>query len=81
MVEQGLSYLGVPGATAVDTFQELFSVLFFAHHPETTLAWMQAVNKTEDLGYLRDGTGTWYRRLYVNCPVTVSVLVDAESIV
>ena len=34
---------------------------------------MQAVNKTEDLGYLRDGTGTWYRRLYVNCPVTVSV--------
>ena len=73
VVEQGLSYLGVPGATAVDTFQELFSVLFFAHHPETTLAWMQAVNKTEDLGYLRDGTGTWYRRLYVNCPVTVSV--------
>lgn len=68
-IEWALSELDLPGTTGIEVLGDLFDTIFFAHHPEAMLAWMQIVERSGKL-YEK---GTLYRKLYVNCPVTVSV--------
>lgn len=68
-IEWALSELDLPGTTGAAVLKDLFDTIFFAHHPEAMLAWMQIVERPGEL-YEK---GTLYRKLYVNCPVTVSV--------
>ena len=68
-IEWALSELDLPGTTGIEVLGDLFDTIFFAHHPEAMLAWMQIVERPGEL-YEK---GTLYRKLYVNCPVTVSV--------
>lgn len=68
-IEWALSELDLPGTTGIEVLGDLFDTIFFAHHPEVMLAWMQIVERPGEL-YEK---GTLYRKLYVNCPVTVSV--------
>lgn len=65
-IEWALSELDLPGTTGIEVLGDLFDTIFFAHHPEVMLAWMQVVNELDPAGML-------YRKVSVNCPVTVSV--------
>lgn len=69
--EQGFEHLykalGWEGATATDTIKLIGDTIFQSHYPEVTMAWMRTINGAD--GY---GSGK-YRKLYVNCPVDVSV--------
>ena len=65
--EQLYKALGWNGSTAVDTISMIGEIIFQSHYPEVTMAWMRTINSAD--GY---GSGK-YRKLYVNCPVDVSV--------
>lgn len=62
-----LDWLNPDGSTAIDTMLMVGDIIFQSHYPEVTMAWMRTINGAD--GY---GSGK-YRKLYVNCPVDVSV--------
>lgn len=73
--EQLYKALDWNGSTAVDTISMIGETIFQSHYPEVTMAWMRTINGAD--GY---GSGK-YRKLYVNCPVDISVYDSNNQLV
>ena len=71
-IEQGMDALGWTDTTATDILGMLGDILFQSHYPEVTLAWMHTINRVDEY------RGSKYRRLFIDCPVNVSVY-DANN--
>ena len=69
LIEWKRSELDRPDTGGAEALGDLFNTIFFAHYPASMLAWMKIVERPGELYE----NGTLYRKLYVNCPVTVSV--------
>ncbi|MBQ1250643.1 MAG: hypothetical protein IIY00_03485 [Clostridia bacterium] len=74
VTEQVLSAIGFKGSSSFSTLELALSTMFHAHYPELTLAWMHTVTDFDG-----NDVDPWYRRLYVNCPVDLSVY-DSEGV-
>ena len=73
--EQLYSYIGLEGTTAADVIVTILSTVFQSHYPEVTLAWMRTINDADEYG------SAMYRKLYINCPVDVSVYDSTNQLV
>lgn len=65
----------IGGSTLADTLGMVFDIILQSHQHELTLAWMHVITGLEEYGR------HYYRRLYVNCPVDVSVYDSKNNLV
>lgn len=73
--EQLYQMLGWEGTTATEVVALLFDTITQSHIPEVTLAWMRTINGADEYG------SGMTRKLYINCPVNVSVYDSSNQLV